>query len=123
MHTSSKSRTACACHTIIRLYKHIIPVINNYIQIGKVMPKTEFRESRLMMQENKQCPIMRQVLQGCRTCPATCTNPDLQCTRQCKEGCGCPSGQLIDTLGNRCVNPSDCPNSPSKRITAWRIEY
>ena len=56
-----------------------------------------------------QCPIQGQVVQGCKTCPATCTNPGLVCTQQCQKGCGCPPGQLIDETNNRCVQPSQCP--------------
>ncbi|XP_065920539.1 uncharacterized protein [Dysidea avara] len=55
------------------------------------------------------CPIKGQVFQQCRTCPATCTKPDLICILLCKPGCGCPPGQLIDTINKKCVKPSQCP--------------
>ena len=40
------------------------------------------------------CPIKGQVFQGCRTCPATCNNPNLICTAVCRPGCGCPPGMV-----------------------------
>ena len=55
------------------------------------------------------CPITGQEFQQCRTCPATCNNPDLICTLQCQPGCGCPPGELIDEENNRCVKPGKCP--------------
>jgi len=56
------------------------------------------------------CPIQGQVYQRCRTCPATCSKPDLVCTLQCVRGCGCPTGQLIDTINKKCVKPKQCPS-------------
>ena len=55
------------------------------------------------------CPVEGQVFQRCRTCPATCSNRDLVCTLDCVPGCGCPPGQLIDTVNNKCVRPDQCP--------------
>ena len=55
------------------------------------------------------CPIAGQEFQQCRTCPATCDNPNLICTLQCQPGCGCPSGELIDEENNRCVKSEKCP--------------
>jgi len=54
------------------------------------------------------CTIQGAVFQECKTCPATCTNPGLVCTSQCQRGCGCPPGQLIDVINNRCVKPILC---------------
>ena len=56
------------------------------------------------------CPIEGQVFQTCRTCPATCSNPDRICTLACEQGCGCPSGQFIDQVNRRCVSLEDCPS-------------
>lgn len=55
------------------------------------------------------CPINGEDFQACRSCPATCFNPGLLCIAQCIPGCGCPSGQLINTLNNTCVDPEQCP--------------
>ena len=55
------------------------------------------------------CPIEGQIKQECKTCPATCSEPDLICTKECITGCGCPAGQLIDTSNNKCVEPDECP--------------
>ena len=59
------------------------------------------------------CSVEGQVQQTCRTCPATCSNPALICRAVCEFGCGCPSGQLIDTSINKCVDPQDCPENCS----------
>ena len=56
-----------------------------------------------------ECPIEGQEFQECRTCPATCDDPDLLCTLQCQPGCGCPPGELIDEENNSCVKPGKCP--------------
>ena len=62
------------------------------------------------------CKIEGQVYQQCKTCPATCSNPNLLCTLQCEPGCGCPSGQLIDDITDKenpkCVDPIKCPLPP-----------
>ena len=49
------------------------------------------------------------MIQNCRTCPATCNDPDLRCTLECRRGCGCPPGQLIDEINNKCVPRRQCP--------------
>nr|XP_019934117.1 PREDICTED: von Willebrand factor [Paralichthys olivaceus] len=44
-------------------------------------------------------------------CPITCQHPDpLHCSLSCVEGCHavCPSGQLLDEVAMRCVDPSQC---------------
>ena len=55
-----------------------------------------------------QNEIEVQVFQKCATCPATCSEPDLICTKQCAPDCGCPIGELIDTVNNKCVKPKQC---------------
>ena len=57
-----------------------------------------------------KCSIKGQVFQQCRTCPATCSNPNLICTADCRPGCGCPPGQLIDEQNKRCVPANRCPS-------------
>jgi hypothetical protein len=59
----------------------------------------------------RSCPIEGQVIQSCPACPATCDEPNLECRRLCRQGCGCPPGEVIDETNNRCVLPSQCPNS------------
>ena len=54
------------------------------------------------------CPIKGQVFQQCRVCPATCGNPNPICTLECRPGCGCPPGQVIDEANNRCVPRDQC---------------
>ena len=56
------------------------------------------------------CTIDGQVYQQSRTCPRTCSNPDVYCDGNVP-GCGCPQGQLIDEDINRCVYPNDCPST------------
>ena len=55
------------------------------------------------------CPIEGQVFQRCASCPATCSRPDVICHRACFSGCGCPAGQLIDTVNSKCVDRKECP--------------
>ena len=64
--------------------------------------------------EARECPIDGQVFQECKTCPATCDNPLIECPAVCRPGCGCPFGQVIDTTNNRCVHPKRCPTSKQK---------
>ena len=47
--------------------------------------------------------------QDCKTCPVTCSEPDISCPHQCVAGCGCPEGQVIDEALNKCVNTTECP--------------
>ena len=56
------------------------------------------------------CTIEGQVYQQSRTCPRTCSNPNVYCNGNVT-GCGCPQGQLIDEDINRCVHPNDCPST------------
>ena len=55
------------------------------------------------------CPISGQVFQRCKSCPATCSQPDKICIALCEPGCGCPDGQLIDEANNVCVPQNQCP--------------
>ncbi|XP_019849765.1 PREDICTED: papilin-like [Amphimedon queenslandica] len=57
------------------------------------------------------CPIAGQVFQRCRSCPATCSNPNRICTLECRPGCGCPPGHVIDEANKRCVPLDKCPTS------------
>ena len=63
------------------------------------------------------CTIKGQIFQKCATCPATCSAPDLLCIQQCTPGCGCPVGELIDTVNKKCVEPNQCP----KRAVSWML--
>ena len=55
---------------------------------------------------------VKYVLQNCAACPATCSEPSLICTEKCTPGCGCPAGELINTLNNKCIRPKECPHTP-----------
>lgn len=69
------------------------------------------------------CKIEGQVYQPCRACPATCSNPSLVCTHQCRPGCGCPSRQIIDDITNpknpKCVDPRKCPLPPICAVSSY----
>ena len=57
-----------------------------------------------------ECPIVGQVYDECGSaCPATCANPDPQCTAVCSPGCHCPVGQVIDEESESCVAVEKCP--------------
>ena len=72
--------------------------------------------------EARECPIDGQVFQECKTCPATCDNPLIECPAVCRPGCECPFGQVIDTTNNRCVHPNACPTS-KQQCTAYLCYY
>lgn len=69
------------------------------------------------------CETQGQVYQECKTCPATCSNPNLLCTLQCEPGCGCPVGQLIDDITDKenakCVDPKKCPLPPICAVSSY----
>ena len=48
------------------------------------------------------------MFQRCQTCPSTCTNFSLPCSRACRPGCGCPPGEVIDEFQNKCVPLAGC---------------
>ena len=59
-----------------------------------------------------ECPIKGQVFKECASaCPATCTNPNPICTKQCVRSCECPSGQVIDEASKTCVPKDKCPST------------
>ena len=42
-------------------------------------------------------------------CSSTCNNPKGPCLVACPDyNCVCPSGKLIDTEANECIDPSQC---------------
>lgn len=56
------------------------------------------------------CPVEGQVFRSCGGCQKrTCNNPNAPCPLACFPGCACPTGQVIDTVANKCVSPSQCP--------------
>ena len=58
------------------------------------------------------CTIKGQTFSFCASrCPRTCNSPPVFCPAVCVEGCVCPSGQLIDTINNRCVPEDECPST------------
>ena len=47
---------------------------------------------------------------SCVPCTGTCEEPTKVCTLECRRGCGCPVGTVLDEEANACVNGTDCPN-------------
>ena len=45
----------------------------------------------------------------CVPCNGTCEEPEVACTLECRSGCGCPVGTVLDKEANACVNETDCP--------------
>ncbi len=45
----------------------------------------------------------------CVPCNGTCEEPEVACTLECRSGCGCPVGTVLDEEANACVNETDCP--------------
>lgn len=62
---------------------------------------------------SSQCPIRGQVFQRCKSCPATCSDPNKICIAVCQAGCGCPNGQVIDEKKQQCVLARQCTSSKS----------
>ena len=64
------------------------------------------------------CSVKGQIFQQCQPCPFTCANYKLiACRFPCTPGCGCPVGQVIDTVNNKCVDPKQCPPKCVSGIT------
>ena len=60
------------------------------------------------------CPIQGQryfnASKGeCVPCTGTCEDTSPICTRECRSGCGCPTGTVLDEENNRCIHPRTCP--------------
>ena len=53
----------------------------------------------------------------CVPCTGTCKEPIIACTLECRSGCGCPVGTVLDEEANVCVNETDCP----KRETCGHV--
>ena len=45
---------------------------------------------------------------SCVPCSGTCEEPTTVCTLECRSGCGCPVGTVLDKEANACVNVTDC---------------
>ena len=60
-----------------------------------------------------ECPVEGQEyydgVNTCVPCTGTCTNRNPVCTLECRSGCGCPVGTVLDEQANACVNETDCP--------------
>ena len=80
------------------------------IQIHKIVVTIDERATLYQfLSFDVDCSIDGQVYQQSRTCPKTCSNPDVFCDGNVP-GCGCPPGQIIDEDRNRCVHPINCPS-------------
>eukprot|EP00731_Ephydatia_muelleri_P026230 Em0018g330a len=56
------------------------------------------------------CPVTGQVFTECGSaCSSTCDKPVSFCVLSCVAKCQCPSGQVVDTKNNKCVEQVDCP--------------
>ena len=42
-------------------------------------------------------------------CTGTCEEPNPVCTKDCRSGCGCPDGDVVNDEGTECINPRTCP--------------
>ena len=59
----------------------------------------------------KNCPIKGQVYKRCVLCPRnpfTCDSPSHSCTKDCRPGCECPYGKVLDQKRNKCVPLDKC---------------
>ena len=45
---------------------------------------------------------------SCVPCTGSCEEPTKVCTLECRRGCGCPVGTVLDEETNACVNVTDC---------------
>ena len=62
-----------------------------------------------------ECPIEGQVFTTCGSaCPATCSNPNPICTKQCVARCECPQGTVLNEDIKACVPLEECPYQPSE---------
>jgi hypothetical protein len=62
------------------------------------------------------CPISGQIYYSgapvnCAPCNSTCTDHFPPCSYECKSGCACKFGQVIDEESNSCVDLDKCPGS------------
>ena len=79
------------------------------INIPKRLKRQMHKKSFEVDNSPLACPVEGQVYQDCKTCPVTCSEPDVSCPQQCVAGCGCPEEQVIDEALNKCVNTTECP--------------
>ena len=68
-----------------------------------------------------ECPVEGQVyydgVNTCVPCTGTCKEPVIACTLECRSGCGCPVGTVLDEEANACVNETDCPKGGALHVT------
>ena len=60
-----------------------------------------------------RCSCSLGKVRGCRSlCPATCNDPNPTCIQPllCVSDCVCPVGTVLNSLTDRCVPQSQCPN-------------
>ena len=61
----------------------------------------------------EECPFAGQVIydgrSNCTPCNSTCQRPFTVCTTECRSGCGCPVGLVLDEETRSCVGILDCP--------------
>ena len=71
------------------------------------------------------CTVKGQTFSSCASrCPRICNSPPVFCPAVCVEGCTCPSGQLIDTINNRCVSEDKCPSRGKICMACcWILNY
>ena len=68
-----------------------------------------------------ECPVEGQEyydgVNTCVPCTGTCEEPEVACTLECRSGCGCPVGTVLDEEANACVNETDCPPGEHSTVT------
>ena len=66
-----------------------------------------------------ECPVEGQeyYVNMCVPCTGTCEEPEVDCILECRSGCGCPVGTVLDEEANACVNVSDCPKEGALHVT------
>ena len=53
---------------------------------------------------------------SCVPCTGTCEEHTKVCTLECRRGCGCPVGTVLDEEANACVNVTDCPKGETMTL-------
>ena len=59
----------------------------------------------------QKCPFDGQVFKRCVDCPRnpfTCDSPIHGCTKNCRPGCECTNGEVLDLKGRSCVPLEEC---------------
>ena len=59
----------------------------------------------------------------CVPCSGTCAEPNPVCTKDCRSGCACPPGTVLNDEGTECIHPRTCPRKCELLSSTFRVLF